>query len=98
MKMRRTAFVMHKIVPDPKGPMVSGKPPGAEALERDMGKCPGHLQREFGHPGQRYAVLCGAVRQLTLVHRATTESKMVSCPKCIAILNRSNEASHAKPV
>ncbi len=73
---------MHWIVPSATGPLVSNRPRGAAALENALKKAPGLSKNEVGHPGQKYAVACGAVRKLGKQHRGTTELAVVNCPKC----------------
>ncbi len=88
MPTTRSSFLMHWIVPSAKGPLVSNRPRGAAALENALKKAPGLSKNEVGHPGQRFAVACGAVTKLGKQHRGTTELPMVNCPKCHAVAMR----------
>jgi hypothetical protein len=82
----RSAWVMHLLAPDPKGPIASGKPKGAAAFEQAAAQCPGSPGVALGHPGRRFRVACGAVRRPTAEHRVTVTPEMVNCPKCVELL------------
>lgn len=96
MKTQLSSFVVHWIVEDPDGLIRSRKHPEAAAFESAMARCPGVAKHTLGNPGKRYALACSKTQKMDgLVHRGSTDERMVNCPGCYKILQARMESAHA---